>query len=150
MEGLSGINQLRQRRPYTWDRGKRSIGRSTEERREEHWCYRGEKGEGVGGGENKIKEENRWQFFTSFLKRGLGTRRASLNRFFQRGAQAGMKGVKGRRRERRKRRRRRRRRMRRKRRRGPFFCRLLVPSGANCTYLQLFRCRARLSLEGRV
>lgn len=38
----------------------------------------------------------------------------------------------------------------RKRRRGPFFCRLLVPSGANCTYLQLFRCRARLSLEGRV
>lgn len=50
------------------------------------------------GGENKIKEENRWQFFTSFLKRGLGTRGASLNRFFQRGAQAGMKGVKGRRR----------------------------------------------------
>lgn len=106
---------------------------------------REEKGDGAGGGkgeeENKIKEENRWQFFTSFLKRGLGTRGASLNRFFQRGAQAGMGGEEveevvlekeeegG---------------------RGPFFCRLLVPSGANCTYLQLFRCRARLSLEGRV
>lgn len=25
------------------------------------------------GRENKIKEGNRWQFFTSFLKRGLGT-----------------------------------------------------------------------------
>lgn len=45
---------------------------------------------GEGGGtrraarENKIKEGNRWQFFTSFLKRGLGTRGESLNRFFRR------------------------------------------------------------------
>jgi len=43
---------------------------------------------GKGWGKNKIKEENRWQFFTSFLKRGLGTRGASLNRFFQRGERA--------------------------------------------------------------
>lgn len=34
--------------------------------------------------ENKMKEENRWQFFTSFLKRGLGTRGESLNRFYRR------------------------------------------------------------------
>lgn len=63
------------------------------------WTRRGEGGwkhgsvleEGRGGGgtrraarENKIKEGNRWQFFTSFLKRGLGTRGESLNRFFRR------------------------------------------------------------------
>lgn len=36
------------------------------------------------GRENKIKEGNHWQFFTSFLKRGLGTRGESLNRFFRR------------------------------------------------------------------
>lgn len=54
-------------------RGVRSIG-VVEERRKKKRL-----------GKNKIKEENRWQFFTSFLKRGLGTRGASLNRFFQRG-----------------------------------------------------------------
>lgn len=46
-----------------------------------------------GPEKNKIKEENRWQFFTSFLKRGLGTRGASLNRFFQRGEGAHFSAV---------------------------------------------------------
>lgn len=52
----------------------------------------GEKKERAGE-KNKIKEENRWQFFTSFLKRGLGTRGASLNRFFQRGERAHFSAV---------------------------------------------------------
>lgn len=66
----------------------RSIGRSTEKARRALVVEEGtEVAEEKKGprGENKIKEENRRQFFTSFLKRGLGTRGASLNRFFQRG-----------------------------------------------------------------
>lgn len=78
MAGLSGINQLKRgrvwdRRKERWTehrRGVRSIGVVVERKKK-------------GLGKNKIKEENRWQFFTSFLKRGLGTREASLNRFFQ-------------------------------------------------------------------
>lgn len=89
MAGLSGINHLQQGRAYLGSGGK------------EHWTEhrRGVRSIGIGekkeraGEKNKIKEENRWQFFTSFLKRGLGTRGASLNRFFQRGERAHFSAV---------------------------------------------------------
>lgn len=53
-------------------------------RLEARFGARGEGGTRRAARENKIKEGNRWQFFTSFLKRGLGTRGESLNRFFRR------------------------------------------------------------------
>lgn len=88
MAGLSGINHLKQGRAYLGS-GKGALNEA-QKRREEHWQRR-EKGRCWG--KNKIKEENRWQFFTSFLKRGLGTRGASLNRFFQRGERAHFSAV---------------------------------------------------------
>lgn len=87
MAGLSGINHLRQGRAAGF--GERSVERSTEEA----WEALVEERKRKGLGKNKIKEENRWQFFTSFLKRGLGTRGASLNRFFQRGERAHFSAV---------------------------------------------------------
>lgn len=65
-----------------WKEGKAGGGQGG--RLEARFGARGEGGTRRAARENKIKEGNRWQFFTSFLKRGLGTRGESLNRFFRR------------------------------------------------------------------
>lgn len=67
----------------------RPVARRKKVARSGRWMEGGQgrrwtRGEHGAARENKIKEGNRWQFFTSFLKRGLGTRGESLNRFFRR------------------------------------------------------------------